>query len=31
MNILTPSGYKDVTNISVGDEVVAFDIVTGKK
>ena len=27
--ILTPTGYKDINTASVGDEVVAFDIITG--
>lgn len=29
MNILTPSGYKDIADCAVGDEVSAFDAVTG--
>lgn len=29
MNILTPTGYKDISTINVGDDVSAFDIVTG--
>lgn len=29
MNILTPYGYKDITELNIGDEVVAYDINTG--
>jgi len=29
MNILTPSGYKDVLELEIDDEVVAFDVLTG--
>jgi len=29
MNILTPSGYKDVLELEIDDEVVAFDVITG--
>lgn len=29
MNILTPSGYKDITSMNIGDEVVAYDINDG--
>lgn len=28
--ILTPSGYKNISDINIGDEVVAFDVVTGE-
>lgn len=29
MNILTPYGYKDIADVNIGDEVVAFDTATG--
>ena len=29
MNVLTPSGYVDIADLSIGDEVAAFDVVTG--
>jgi hypothetical protein len=29
MQILTPSGYRDIADCSIGDEVSAFDIETG--
>ena len=29
MNILTPTGYKDINDVNIGDEVVAFDVNTG--
>lgn len=30
MNILTPYGYKDINDISIGDDVLAFDTYTGE-
>jgi hypothetical protein len=31
MRILTPTGYKDIEDVQIGDELVAFDIQTGEK
>src|SRR5574340_420452 len=31
MQILTPSGYKDIADVAIGDEVLAFDTVTGER
>ena len=30
MNILTPSGYKNINDINIGDELIAYDINTGE-
>lgn len=29
MNLLTPTGYKDINDVNIGDELVAYDINTG--
>src|SRR5574340_737193 len=31
MQILTPSGYKDIADVAIGDEVLAFDTVSGER
>jgi hypothetical protein len=29
MNLLTPSGYKNINDVNIGDELIAYDIVSG--
>jgi hypothetical protein len=30
MNLLTPTGYKDINDVNIGDELIAYDINTGE-